>query len=215
MQAHMNDVERLFSSIVLVGLATGCGGSATTQAGDEGSGGAGELGSGGTGALGTGGASLTPDTCESPAQFRCDEGSCFCDPNAPVHSTDCEYPSTFFCEDWFCEEDICVIDDVPATKNLSCSCDETRPKGPQDCDDPTEFTCLAAELWECACEPSAPRTPEDCEDPVRFTCQGLDPLTGCSCTGLSNSELEQCSGIARCQSEEPRFGCECIILVIR
>jgi hypothetical protein len=177
----MNDIERLFSSIVLVGLSAGCGGGLAPGEEDGGSGGVTASDSGGTSSGGVGSEGVGSEAGVSGGAGSGGAGS-------GGTSSDRASGGT-----------------LVVTEGIN----------PDSCENPAQFHC---DEDRCFCDSEAPQGPDDCEDPLTFTCEELEPWTGCSCTAATSAEVEECESVGvgvTCQSEEPRFGCECRIFVIK
>lgn len=182
--------ERWFHTLVVVGAAlAGCGGETakTGMPATSGSGGvasAGSSGAGGPSSAGTaGGALASPRDCAYAAEFVCDDyptrTNCRCDTAAPHQMGDCASPLDFRCT------------------RIPIPCEET----------PSNL-CFGDESVGCRCDTTGLR-PSDCATPEQFYCS-FEPgfFTDCQCSPDDSTSSCGSSGIC-CQSDNPRFGCNC------
>lgn len=178
--------ERWFHTLVVVGASlTGCGG-ATTDKDMPATGGSGSVmstGGAASGAASGGGAPTNPGECASAAQFVCDDyptrTNCRCDPAAPRQMSDCKSPLDYQC--------------------IELVCQASPPPGE---------LCFGDVYVACRCEPSGLR-PSDCATPEQFFCSVDDRFfSGCECS--PTPPPTECGSLGVCcQSDNPRFGCEC------
>ena len=188
--------ERWFHTLVVVGASlAGCGGKtsepAPTSTGTGGAtaaqGGSGTSGAP-AGAAGVG-AAPSPAMCAFPGQFVCGDyptrTACYCDDAAPKDASECETPF-----DYTCTELACVT--------------------------PSGSVCFRPDYVACHCDTSAP-VPDDCATPEQFFCDGASqlPFTGCACRPEASPDPDSCPGSYCCQSNSPRFGCDCRCALIK
>jgi hypothetical protein len=188
--------ERWFHTLVVVGASlSGCGG-ATADKGRPAPGGSGAVMSpggapnGGAPSGGLGGGTPTgPSICAYDAQFVCDDyatrANCRCDTTAPHQMSDCPSPLDYQCT------------------MLSC----TAPPGQ---------LCIDDDFVGCRCDPSGLR-PSDCATPEQFFCNVDDGVFwGCECSPDPQPQPTECGPVGVCcQSDNPRFGCDCCPTLIK
>lgn len=212
--------EKLFHAVVMVGIgaAAGCGGR-STEASPGGIGGAGPVEplvslAGFAGAVEPPGA-FWPDACEYRFQYVCDSYSplqgCRCDPSKPRGPEDCGGLTRTACSRKLCapyEECYRVPD-----SSIDCECVPDAADSPADCDEPGRFECevWSPEFRNCRCNPERPGTLDDCAKPEDFRCGYLQDGVYAACACTDGVRPEDCASHCRstCQSEMPRFGCEC------
>lgn len=186
--------ERWFHTLVVVGASlTGCGDvtsdTNTLPTGGSGSGmSTGGASSGGASGGGLGGGTLTgPSICSYDAQFVCDDYA----------------------------------------KRTNCRCDTTAPRQTSDCASPLDYQCtrlpctspsgqlcLGEDFVGCRCDPSGLR-PSDCATPEQFFCSP-DERFFADCECRPAPQPTECgSGGVCCQSDNPRFGCDCCPAIIK
>jgi hypothetical protein len=189
--------ERWFHTLVVVGASlTGCGDvmsdTNTLPTGGSGSGsgmstGGASNGGASGGGLGSGGALTGPSICAYDAQFVCDDYA----------------------------------------KRTNCRCDTTAPRQMSDCASPLDYQCtrlpctspsgqlcLGDDFVGCRCDPSGLR-PSDCATPEQFFC-GTDEgfFADCECSPVP--QPTECGNQSVCcQSDNPRFGCDCCPAIIK
>ena len=134
-----------------------------------------------------GGGSATPDACAFAAQFVCDDY---------LTKTNCR-----------CDLEA-PIDDSACASPFDYSCVEL------PCQLPSNQICVRATYVGCHCDPAALR-PADCQTPEQFFCDQVSPfLAGCACRSPA-VDPTSCGHGYCCQSDNPRFGCECCATPIR
>ncbi len=214
--------SRLFHAIVVMGAsAAACGGRAERAA---------QAGAGGEGSVepftslgGFAGASepegvFWPAACEHRGQYRCESYSplqgCVCDPSLPASPEDCGGTAKMRCERTLCapNEDCSTLD-----SHIDCRCVAENAAGPEECAGSGQFVCseYTPSFYDCRCEADRPGTPENCSRPEDFFCENVAEMTACRC---DQGQLEQecIPGCPySCQSETPRFGCQCVCITIR
>jgi len=182
--------ERWFHTLVVVGAALGGCGGKTIEEGHTVTGATGGA-TGGSNTGGGGGSSTStsggigPEACEADAQFAC--------------------------QDY-------------ATRRR-CQCDVTRPLNMSDCYNPldyvcTELPCLDNEpctqhFVNCSCGRASLR-PKVCEAPEQFFCETTYPFfRDCACRPGPPVDPATCPKSYCCQSNDPRFGCDCSCIPIK
>jgi hypothetical protein len=193
--------ERWFHTLVVIGASlTGCGGktgsdqSATAVVGGAGDGGA---GGGAAGGGGGGATSQVGGSADAPAL-----------PGPEM----CALAAQFVCDDY--------------ETRANCRCDADAPSDPSACQSQFDYTCVAIPCRVtarkacptpiyvgCRCDPIAPR-PTDCPTPEQFFCDRLSPFfMGCACQTPA-VDPASCD-VYCCESDDPRFGCNCCPRPIR
>lgn len=193
--------ERWFHTLVVVGAAlAGCGGKTLEPGGPEQS-----TGGGGTNSQTMNGGT-TSASAGQPSQAV--GGSASLRPEA------CSFQTEFVCDDY-------------ATLS-NCRCDPSAPHNASACQSRFDFVCteipctpsanvicLGPWVVGCRCDASAPR-PEDCEAPEQFFCKTLYPnWRDCACRPEPPLDPASCGDAYCCQSNDPRFGCDCSCVRIK
>jgi hypothetical protein len=198
--------DRWFHTLVVVGAALpGCSGRTETTS-DPANLGAGSPNAAGAGVAGVAGGAAGNGAASGGVGGVASSGTT--SGGAPTSPTDCAAPQSFVCESY--------------EPLLNCRCDPLAPKYASDCPQVLDFQCAELQVGgtrvyvACRCETPA-LTPDDCAVPESFRCNVAYPfLSDCHCDGavVAVSDCEPGFGLC-CQSQEPRFGCECCSLVIK
>jgi hypothetical protein len=159
-----------------------------------------------------------PTSCEYRYQYVCESYSplqgCRCDASRPRSSADCGGAARTTCS-----TQLCAPNEICEDRWVDCQCLEGAPLLPSDCAGPGQFVCQSyePEFRDCHCDPERAKTPMDCPKPEDFHCAWLgDGFANCDCvTGALPEDCRMRSCPYRCQSENPRFGCECLCATIR
>lgn len=184
--------ERWFHTLVVVGTSlAGCGG-ATSEKGMPATGGSGS-GSGGV-------TSMAGSTTAGTSSAGTSGGS-------TVGPSMCAYAAQFVCDDY--------------RTRTNCRCDTTAPRQMSECANPLDYQCtglpcagpsgticIGNEYVGCRCDPSGLR-PSDCATPEQFFCS-FDHGFFMNCLCSPDAAPTACGQVGVCcQSDNPRFGCNC------
>jgi hypothetical protein len=174
---------RLFHTIVMVGVSTGCGSASGTEFSRVVEADAGSPQTGSTTAP------RSPRDCAQTAQFHCvAPGDCSCDLSAPTSLCDCDRPGEFRCR--ACVSGPTVLGRCPNDDGVDCFCNKSIAQAAtSDCASPAQLVCAPApatyatgflssdwfQLAECSCDDTRPTSSSECSGQTHWYCQGRPP----------------------------------------